>query len=363
MRLHSQPRWSEVRGRRRCPAAFHDGSGSACSSHCSWSRCLRRGQEIVRQWFGTAGGQLGSPMRYVGDVNADGFVDLRIATPHDGTTFPSQGCSASFRRGRIGAVDLVRRSDLRDARTRRPDRRPRQRRLRRRPRERALLRGGDAPACGSRLRLPGRTARTLLQIDGRRSAISPESSAARATSTATRCRTSPSPTAADRGHADLGRDRDHDPHAEVAAQRRGFVRCALADVGDIDGDLVHDLLVTETGCATTHRSVLRVLRQDGERDLAGVARGLRVRVHIHLSRLRHARRRDLDGDGVPDWCTAAYSWVTSATTPARPSSSREGRIAPLRRLPAEPALPVLAVLDEIRGSGRARRRRQRRRCG
>lgn len=50
------------------------------------------GQTITRQWIGAAAGdQFGLWMRWVGDVNADGFVDLAITEPNDSTTFPGAG--------------------------------------------------------------------------------------------------------------------------------------------------------------------------------------------------------------------------------------------------------------------------------
>jgi hypothetical protein len=49
-------------------------------------------QEIVRQWFGDAPGQyFGDPIAWVGDVNADGFVDIGVAAPSDSTVFKSGG--------------------------------------------------------------------------------------------------------------------------------------------------------------------------------------------------------------------------------------------------------------------------------
>jgi hypothetical protein len=48
---------------------------------------LAPAQEILRQWFGDAAGQrLGGPIAWVGDVNADGFVDIGVAAPADSTT-------------------------------------------------------------------------------------------------------------------------------------------------------------------------------------------------------------------------------------------------------------------------------------
>jgi hypothetical protein len=51
-----------------------------------------RGQEIERQWFGdTANQQFGTTLAWVGDVNADGFIDIGIGAPADSTTFTGAG--------------------------------------------------------------------------------------------------------------------------------------------------------------------------------------------------------------------------------------------------------------------------------
>jgi len=51
-----------------------------------------RAQEVVRQWFGDHAIQVfGEGVRFVGDVNADGFIDVGIAAPRDGTTLTGAG--------------------------------------------------------------------------------------------------------------------------------------------------------------------------------------------------------------------------------------------------------------------------------
>lgn len=63
-----------------------------------------RGQEIVRQWFGdTAKQQFGMNVALVGDVNADGFIDVGIAAPNDSTVFYAGGMLRVIS-GKDGAV-------------------------------------------------------------------------------------------------------------------------------------------------------------------------------------------------------------------------------------------------------------------
>ena len=63
-----------------------------------------RGQEIVRQWFGDASGQsFGNPIVLIGDVNADGFIDVAVGAPYDDTVNPDSGMLRVVS-GRDGAV-------------------------------------------------------------------------------------------------------------------------------------------------------------------------------------------------------------------------------------------------------------------
>ena len=63
-----------------------------------------RSQEIVRQWFGDGKGQtLGLPVALVGDVNADGFIDVGVGALQDDTLF-FDGGMLRILSGRDGAV-------------------------------------------------------------------------------------------------------------------------------------------------------------------------------------------------------------------------------------------------------------------
>jgi hypothetical protein len=61
-------------------------------------------QEIVRQWFGDSAGQhFGSSIALVGDVNADGFIDVGVTGPTDSTVYASGGMLRVLS-GKDGAV-------------------------------------------------------------------------------------------------------------------------------------------------------------------------------------------------------------------------------------------------------------------
>ena len=61
-------------------------------------------QEILNQWFGDAPGQqFGGPIAWVGDVNADGYMDIGVAAPYDSTVNPYGGMLRIIS-GKDGAV-------------------------------------------------------------------------------------------------------------------------------------------------------------------------------------------------------------------------------------------------------------------
>jgi len=266
-----------------------------------------RAQEVVRQWFGDyAGQQLGDSIRRVGDVNADGFVDVAISAPLDSTTFTNAGMlrvvsgadgavlqswygdRAYAGLGQIGdPIGDLDGDGFDDVLTSEPR--------------------GAALGLGRVFVFSGKDGSTLLQMDGSFSYFL----------TGRIC-----------GIGDIDGDAvpdfaAGDGHAvrlfsgatgsvirllQSAGNLGDTFGAALANAGDLDGDLVPDLLVTETGCTFNPSEVCYAF--SGATG-AGIWQCTLGNCHsgsgyIELGRVLRVVG-DVNGDGVPDWCVAGNS--------------------------------------------------------
>ena len=286
------------------------------------------GQEITRQWFGDYAGQMfGDSIRRVGDVNADGFIDVAISAPLDSTTFTNAGMlrvvsgadgsvlwtwygdRAYAWLGQLGdPIGDLDGDGFDDVLTSEP-------------------RGG-ALTVGRVFVFSGKDGSTLLQVDGTFSYFV----SGRICGTGDIDGDSIPDFAAGDGHVVRlfsGATGNVIRVLQTPRKLGDTFGARLANAGDLDGDLVPDLLVTETDCrwnpteacdafsGATGNPIWQSTLGDCYLGSASLFLAWVLRVV-----------GDVNGDGIPDWCTAGSSGDTYSNKPndgfARCFSGKDG---------------------------------------